>query len=122
MADAAKQSRSRRKPRRAAQLGVTDEEYARMLTAQGGGCAICGAKPKTRRLHVDHDHATGEVRALTCHRCNRNLPTWVTPRWAVTAAVYLEYGPEASMELRDREPGETEVSFKPMLESVPIFP
>lgn len=60
-----------------------------MLTAQGGGCAICGAKPKTRRLHVDHDHASGAVRGLLCHRCNRALPTWVTERWLFKAAAYI---------------------------------
>jgi len=79
----------RRKPTRARQLGVTDEAYEALLEAQGGGCAICGAKPKTRRLHVDHDHATGKVRGLLCHRCNRALPTWVTIAWLHDAAKYL---------------------------------
>jgi hypothetical protein len=81
------------KPKRAKQLGVTDDEYARMLEAQGGGCAICGARPKTRRLHVDHDHATGKVRGLLCHRCNRALPTWVTVEWLRKAAAYLYMTP-----------------------------
>ena len=80
---------TRRKPTRAKQLGVSDDEYARLLEAQGGGCAICGAKPKTRRLHVDHDHATGKVRGLLCHRCNRALPTWVTTSWLNAASRYL---------------------------------
>ena len=74
---------------RAKQLGVTDEDYARMLAAQGGGCAICGATPKTRRLHVDHDHRTGRVRGLLCHRCNRYLPAWMTGEWLDRAARYL---------------------------------
>ena len=80
---------TRRKPTRAKQLGVTDDEYARLLEAQGGGCAICGAKPKTRRLHVDHDHKTGKVRGLLCHRCNRALPSWVDELWLVAAQRYL---------------------------------
>lgn len=63
-----------RKPQRAKQLGVTDAEYAAMLERQGGGCAICGATPKTRRLHVDHDHRTGDVRGLLCHYHNRFMP------------------------------------------------
>jgi hypothetical protein len=67
-----------RKPTRAKALGVTDAEYARLLEAQGGHCALCPNTPKTRRLHVDHDHATGKVRGLLCHRCNRALPTWVS--------------------------------------------
>ena len=80
--------RQRRKPR-AAQLGVTDAEYDRLLAAQGGGCAICGNPPKTRRLHVDHDHKTGRVRGLLCHRCNRALPNWVTAEWLLSAAGYI---------------------------------
>lgn len=78
-----------RKPTRARQLGVTDDEYERLLAAQGGGCAICGSTPKTRRLHVDHDHRTGRVRGLLCMRCNRALPSWVTTRWLLDAAEYL---------------------------------
>lgn len=85
-------STARRKPQRAKQLGVTDAEYERLLAAQGGHCAICPNTPKTRRLNVDHDHATGKVRGLLCHRCNRALPTWVTVEWLVNAASYLHIG------------------------------
>jgi hypothetical protein len=74
---------------RAKQLGVTDEQYEAMLERQGGGCAICGATPKTRRLHVDHEHRTGRVRGLLCHRCNRALPAWMTPTWLLRAFGYL---------------------------------
>lgn len=79
-----------KKPTRAKHLGITDGAYTALLEAQGGHCALCPNTPKTRRLHVDHDHATGEVRALLCHRCNRNLPTWVTPDWLFRARLYLE--------------------------------
>ena len=34
------------------EYGITLEEYLEM----GDECMICGAKPKTRALHVDHDH------------------------------------------------------------------
>ncbi len=79
---------TKRKPR-AAQLGVTDAEYDRLLAAQGGGCAICGNPPKTRRLHVDHDHKTGRVRGLLCHRDNRILPSWATVDWLDAAYRYM---------------------------------
>jgi hypothetical protein len=57
-----------RKPTRAKALGVTADEYARLLAAQDGHCALCPNVPKTRRLHVDHDHATGRVRGLAVLR------------------------------------------------------
>ena len=79
-----------RKPKRAADLKVTDDEYEGMLAEQGGVCAICGNPPKVKRLHVDHDHATGVIRGLLCHRCNRALATWVSPAWLLLAAVYLD--------------------------------
>ena len=81
--------RKRRKPRRAVDLGVSDEEYARRLEAQGGGCALCGNPPKSRRLHVDHNHRTGRVRGLLCFRCNRALPTYATSEWLERARVYV---------------------------------
>ena len=50
--------------------GITIETYERLLTEQGGVCAICGGSPQDRRLSVDHDHATGLVRGLLCRKCN----------------------------------------------------
>lgn len=52
-------------------LGVTNEVFAEMSARQGGMCAICLEVPKV--LCVDHNHATGCVRQLLCHRCNRVL-------------------------------------------------
>jgi hypothetical protein len=54
-------------------FGLTLEEYEQRLRIQGGGCAVCGAKPGKSSLHVDHDHKTGEIRGLLCFRCNGGL-------------------------------------------------
>lgn len=69
------------------------DRYDELLALQGGGCAICGTKPKTRRLHIDHDHQTMTLRGLLCHRCNRGLPTWATPPWLASAAAYIAAPP-----------------------------
>jgi hypothetical protein len=60
---------------------LTPADYAAMLAEQGGLCAVCrqpeitrGRGGAPRRLAVDHDHRTGAVRQLLCHRCN--LVTW----------------------------------------------
>lgn len=86
-----------RKPRRA-ELGVSVAEYDRLLAAQCCCCAICGNPPKSRRLDVDHDHKTGQVRGLLCHRCNRVLASWVTAEWLFEAAAYLEPGSVTKVE------------------------
>lgn len=59
--------------------GVSLEQYEAMFRDQGGVCAIC-REPETFvragkvcELAVDHDHATGAVRALLCSACNHAL-------------------------------------------------
>lgn len=53
--------------------GLAREHYARMLTAQGGRCALCGRESGSRALAVDHDHATGRIRGLLCSPCNTGI-------------------------------------------------
>lgn len=54
---------------------ITRVEYDEILSAQGGGCAVCGVQRSQdgRRLAVDHDHATGLIRGVLCVVCNRIL-------------------------------------------------
>lgn len=52
--------------------GITPALYNQMLVAQDGKCAIAGCFSATR-LHVDHCHKTGKVRALLCQMCNMAL-------------------------------------------------
>ena len=67
-----------------------ERERAAHVAERGPGCQICGAVPKTRGLQWDHDHRTGKTRGWLCHRCNRNLPTWVDAEWCRKAALYLD--------------------------------
>lgn len=56
--------------------GITADDYALLLAAQDGRCAICYGK-RPGNLDVDHDHKLGNcreaVRGLLCKRCNRRL-------------------------------------------------
>jgi hypothetical protein len=47
--------------------GLARREYMSLLLKQGSRCAVCR---KRRRLVVDHNHETGEVRGLLCDHCN----------------------------------------------------
>jgi hypothetical protein len=51
--------------------GLTQEQYDQLLAGQGGRCPACGTdEPGAKGWCIDHDHATGRVRALLCMRCN----------------------------------------------------
>lgn len=52
--------------------GLERGEYAQLYEFQGGRCALCRrATGASKRLAVDHDHATGAVRGLCCGVCNK---------------------------------------------------
>lgn len=56
--------------------GVTQEWYEQQLEKQNGRCAVCGTEDPGKGLkhfHIDHNHATGEVRGLLCHSCNTGI-------------------------------------------------
>lgn len=57
---------------RKALYGLSDDEFRKLVAAQGGKCALCGRQPKSV-LCVDHDHQTNKVRGLLCNGCNRGL-------------------------------------------------
>jgi hypothetical protein len=85
------------------QYGITGDEYDELFKYQGGRCFICRRKPRTKRLAVDHDHRTGEVRGLLCanneNGCNRaviaNLESAEDGGLAAArrAVAYLEWSP-----------------------------
>lgn len=54
-------------------FGITITDYERLLKLQNNKCAICETEKgdkSGRRLHVDHNHLTGEIRGLLCVKCN----------------------------------------------------
>ena len=54
--------------------GCTAEKLDALHAQQKGLCAICALPPLPgKRLHVDHDHATGAIRGLLCSSCNLAL-------------------------------------------------
>lgn len=60
--------------RKVHQYGISDRMYEARLKMQKGGCAICGKPPDARKkLAIDHNHQTGEVRGLLCLNCNHAL-------------------------------------------------
>ncbi len=57
--------------------GISKEQYDEKLRLQDNKCAICNKEEirlstsgEIRKLSVDHDHDTNEVRDLLCYKCN----------------------------------------------------
>jgi hypothetical protein len=76
--------------------GLTIADEQAMIEAQRNTCMICGDAPDpngvkaSSRLHVDHDHVTGKVRALICIRCNQGIGYFRDdPELLRTAALYI---------------------------------
>jgi hypothetical protein len=68
--------------------GLTVETYEEMIAR---GCAICGASPDEREIHMDHDHHNGKVRAALCALCNVGMGSFQDdPERLRAAADYLE--------------------------------
>ena len=78
--------------------GITEAQYEEFKAAQGHCCYLCGSpgftigkKNHTEKLAVDHCHATGVVRKLLCHNCNRALGLMKdNPELLRKAADYVE--------------------------------
>lgn len=76
-----------------ARYGLSVASYNLLLHMQAGGCAICGTVPSKKKLHVDHNHATGKVRGLLCSNCNVSIGLlYDNPALLDKAAIYLRKG------------------------------
>ena len=74
-------------------FGITELDYEKMLREQNGRCAICKTLPPSikTKLHIDHDHKTGVVRGLLCHKCNTGLGMFMDNAEIMQSAIdYLD--------------------------------
>lgn len=79
-------------------------DYEALLRFQSGRCYVCGQVPRSRRLAVDHDHVTNEVRGLLCANdewgCNVSLRRLLADQGA--ARRLLEYATKVPLQrMRD---------------------
>lgn len=74
-------------------FGINIEQYELMLDQQDGKCAICNSHSckSGRKFAVDHNHETGQVRALLCQNCNTALGHFQdSQELLLTAISYLQ--------------------------------
>jgi hypothetical protein len=72
----------------ASHYSTTRKALADMLEAQEGRCPIC---LRRKKLVVDHNHETQEIRGLICNRCNVGMGQFKDDALLLrSAAAYLE--------------------------------
>jgi len=53
---------------------ITLEQFEQMKLSQNNCCAICGKPLKDGRgSNIDHNHESGRIRGVLCHKCNTAL-------------------------------------------------
>lgn len=75
------------------------EDYENLLNEQNSACAICGisAEEIGRKLIIDHNHETLQVRGLLCWRCNSGLGFFKDEQALLAIAIdYLRKHDDAS--------------------------
>ena len=71
--------------------GISEDEYGNLLTKQGGVCGICKNSNNGNSFHVDHCHATNEVRGLLCVKCNHGIGLFMDSiEYLKSAILYLQ--------------------------------
>jgi hypothetical protein len=69
--------------------GLTPKQYDQMYEGQGRLCGLCDKPLTGNRPVVDHDHNTGVVRAILCHRCNLSIAGMDDHEWLRKALAYI---------------------------------
>ena len=70
--------------------GLSEADYEALLVRSNNCCEICLAPFKDKVPHVDHCHASNEVRGVLCANCNHGLGNFRdTPRFLEGALAYL---------------------------------
>ena len=69
-----KNPNTKRNARLLREYGISLQDFDDMVANQNGKCAVCqNAFKNSVDTCVDHNHATGQIRALLCNHCNRAI-------------------------------------------------
>ena len=73
--------------------GLNKMDWLILYNQQGCVCAICECQigiGEESFTDIDHDHETGKVRGILCHKCNLLMTALDNPGWLAKAQAYKE--------------------------------
>ena len=74
---------------------ISVNDYNKLAEEQNNKCAICGKTSEenhNKKLYVDHNHSTLQIRGLLCQKCNSALGLFQdSPEILINALNYLIY-------------------------------
>lgn len=70
--------------------GMAVDDWEKLFTSQGNQCAVCKTNDE-KKWCTDHNHITGAVRGILCHKCNTAIGLMNdNPEMLRAAALYVE--------------------------------
>ena len=110
--------------------GISSEEFYKLLKSQEGRCSICRVEMDSttrqnapKKVQVDHDHKTGQVRGLLCFSCNTGLGKFRDSEELLHKAIaYLKDPPNVQYRdkfLGERERHHSKIAAQRMVEECP---
>jgi Autographiviridae endonuclease VII len=77
--------------------GLSNKEYNQILIEQDYKCQICEVDLHSqKKINVDHNHDTGQIRSILCVRCNLSIGLIEDKEWIEKALEYLKFHEENS--------------------------
>lgn len=73
---------------------LTGKHLRQLKKDQDYKCYFCGVKENGKKLHLDHNHLTGEIRGYACQNCNKGPLAYLE--------LYESWGREKQIEMRKR--------------------
>lgn len=72
--------------------GITQDDYNSLFKKQNGQCSCCGRHQTDigKVLCVEHNHKSGKVRGLVCHRCNLAIAVIENKEICLKVTLYLQ--------------------------------
>jgi hypothetical protein len=72
---------------------LSAESWQKIYDYQKGLCGVCHQPLVENKTYTEHAHDSGQVRGITCFRCNAAIREYFTVEFVAAILEYLKYPP-----------------------------